>query len=410
VLLARPPGVETRPRRPAVEIADIFRAHGKTYRQGHRLSGDQHKVMRDIEACRTEVLGGHVDVCNACGYTHASCNSCRNRHCPKCQSLAQARWIAGRTERVLPTHYFHVVFTLPASLRSLVRRNRDLLFDLLFASSGRTLLDLGQDPKRLGGQLGITSVLHTWTRELEFHPHVHCIVTGGGLAPSQDRWVPSRKKHLFPVQVLSPLFRGKFLDGLRKLYESGALVLGGPCAGLADPATFARLLDTLYATDWVVYAKPTFAGPEQVFNYLGRYTHRVGISNQRLQAFDERGVRFATKAKKTITLPPAEFIGRFLQHVLPAGFVKIRHFGLHASGNAKTRLVTARDLLDKLRPPAPDPSAPAAPNGAARKWQDLLRALTGIDPDVCPQCGCLLEHEPLPSRRPAPPIASPDTS
>jgi hypothetical protein len=399
----RPSEVASRPGRPKVEIADIFRAHGETYRQGNRLSGDQSKVMRDIEACRTEILGGHLDVCLACGHEHPAYNSCRNRHCPKCQSLAQARWIAGRMERVLPTHYFHVVFTLPSSLRPLVRYNRELLFDLLFATSARTLLDLGEDPKRLGGQLGITSVLHTWTRELTFHPHVHCIVTGGGLAPAQDHWVPARKKHLFPVSVLRLLFRGKFLDGLRRAHERGQLVLEGPCAPLADPATFSALIDSLYRTKWVVYCKAPFGGPEQVFRYLGRYTHRVGISNQRLQAFDERGVRFATKGGKSITLAPADFIGRFLQHVLPAGFVKIRHFGLHASGNAKTRLVIARELLEKARATTPSSqAAPAAPNGSPRTWQDILRALTGIDADTCPRCGGQFERHPLPSRRAAP--------
>lgn len=397
-----------------VEIADIFRAHGEAYRQGHPLSGGQKRVMRDIETCRTEVLGGHLDVCLACDYSHPSYNSCRNRHCPKCQSLAQARWIEARLERLLEAHYFHVVFTLPSSLRPLVRENRERLFDLLFASSAHALLELGKDPKRLGGQLGITAVLHTWTRELVFHPHVHCIVTGGGLAPTQDRWVAARKKYLFPVQVIGQLFRGKFLDGLRKAYQSGQLVLGGSCAKLADPAAFAALEATLYRTSWVVYSKPPFAGPEQVFRYLGRYTHRVGISNHRLQAADQHGVRFATKGSKTITLPPDEFIGRFLQHVLPARFVKIRHFGLHASANATTRLVVARGLLEK--PPASAPceqAAPAAPNGSTRTWQDILRALTGIDATLCPRCAGPLERRALPAARAAalaqPPVA-PDTS
>ncbi len=361
--------------------------------------------MRDIVACRTDVLGGHLDVCPSCGDARPSYNSCRNRHCPKCQSLSQARWIEARIERVLPAHYFHVVFTLPSSLRPLARHNRALIFDLLFASAGRALLDLGDDPRLLGGQLGITAVLHTWTRELTFHPHVHCIVTGGGLSPSQDRWVPARKKYLFPVEVLGPLFRGKFLDGLRKAYENGDLLLEGACAPLVDKDAFAALLDSLYRTNWVVYCKPPFAGPEHVFRYLGRYTHRVAISNHRLQAFDEDGVRFATKGHHAVTLSPQEFIGRFLQHVLPAGFVKIRHFGLHASGNAKTRLPLARALIDNAAPPA---------NPRPRTWQEILRSLTGVDPDRCPRCGTPLIRLPLLPRAAAAPLppASPalDTS
>lgn len=390
------PVATARPGRPAFEVADVFRAHGEAYRQGHRLSGDQLKVMRDIEACRTEILGGHLDVCPACDYLRPSYNSCRNRHCPKCQSLVQARWIEKRIERVLPTHYFHVVFTLPSTLRPLVRQNRAALFDLLFASSGQSLLDLGVDPKRLGGQLGVTAVLHTWTRELTFHPHVHCIVTGGGLAPSLDRWIPARRKYLFPVQVIGQLFRGKFLDGLRRLYAEGRLVLNGRSAELADPARFAALVDDLYRTSWVVYAKRPFAGPEQVYRYLGRYTHRVGISNQRLQTLDARGVTFRTKGSKTVTLAPDVFIGRFLQHVLPPRFVKIRHFGLHASGNATTRLVIARGLLERQGASLDLP--PAHPAGDAERltWSEILRQLTGIDADFCPRCGCQLERRPLP--------------
>jgi hypothetical protein len=390
--LPRRSEVATRP--PGVEVADIFRAHGKSYRQKHHLSGDQRKVMRAIESCRTELRGGHLDVCNSCGYSRVTYNSCRNRHCPKCQALAQARWIAGRMERVLPTHYFHVVFTLPAVLRALVQGNPKRLFDLLLASSAHTLLELGYDPKRLGGQLGITTVLHTWTRELNYHPHVHCIVTGGALATSGDRWRPTRRNYLFPAKVSGPLFRGKFLDGLRQLYDTGQLFLGGACTDLADPAAFARLTESLYLTNWLVYAKPTFANPDQVYAYLGRYTHRVGISNQRLRSFDERGVCFATKGGATITLPPEEFIRRFLQHVLPTGFVKIRHFGLHASANAKTKLVAARELLER-----PAAAADAIRQPDSSKWQDLLRALADFDVDACPHCGGVLEHWLIPRRR-----------
>jgi hypothetical protein len=345
--------------------------------------------MRAIEVCRTAVLGGHLDVCPSCDYQRPSYNSCRNRHCPKCQALPQARWIDARLERILPTQYFHVVFTLPAELRLLALRNRVAIFDLLFAAASRTLLDLGADPDRIGGQLGVTTVLHTWTRELAFHPHLHCIVTGGGLAPSGERWISARKKYLFPVTVMANLFRGKFLDGLRRLYRDGRLDLDGHCRHLAHPAAFARLLDTLYRTAWVVYSKPPFAGPEHVYRYLGRYTHRVGISNHRLQAIDDRGVRFATKGDRTITLDPHEFIRRFLLHVLPPRFVKIRHFGLHASANATTKLHHARALIAVASVPAPATTT-------TRTWQELLVALTAVDPSLCPICGTRLLQRALP--------------
>lgn len=390
--LAEAAPTTSRPGRPLIEVADVFRAHGETYRQSHRLSGDQLKAMRAIEVCRTQVLGGHLDVCPACEYSRPSYNSCRNRHCPKCQALPQARWIDARMERVLPTHYFHVVFTLPATLRTIAYRNREMVFSLLFAAAAHTLLELGHDPDRLGAQLGITAVLHTWKRDLGFHPHVHCIVTGGGLAPARDRWRPARRRYLFSVKVMAKLFRGKILDGIRRAHRDGRLDLDG--TEYAEPAAFTRLLDELYRTDWVVYSKPPFAGPEAVFRYLGRYTHRVGISNHRLQAFDGHSVRFATKDGKTVTLAAREFIRRFLQHVLPARFVKIRHFGLHASANATTRLVLARRILDARSAPAPAPSP--EPTASATTCRELLFRLTGRDPTLCPRCGTLLQKHPLP--------------
>jgi hypothetical protein len=350
--------------------------------------------MRDIEACRTAVLGGHVDVCPKCEHSRPAYNSCRNRHCPKCQALPQARWIEARVERVLPTRYFHVVFTLPAALRPVAHRNRALVFDLLFAAAAQTLLALGKDPARLGAQLGITSVLHTWTRKLTFHPHVHCIVTGGGLAPGGDRWISADRRHLFPVKVLGKLFRGKFLAGLRRAHRDGKLDLAG--TPLVDPSAFAHLLDDLYRTAWVVYAKAPFAGPKHVFRYLGRYTHRVGISNHRLLRFDADSVCFVTKGGHTLTLPAPEFIRRFLLHVLPAGFVKIRHFGLHASGNVATRLAAARDLL--AAPAATEHDRPAA---APETWRDLLLRLTGVDAALCPRCGATMERIAAPRPRPA---------
>jgi hypothetical protein len=372
------------------------------YRQSHGLSRDQRKVMRAIELCRTEALGGHLDVCLECGLERPAFNSCRNRHCPKCQCLSQARWIEQRLEHILPTHYFHVVFTLPAQLRPLARANRARVFDLLFASAARTLLDLGDDPARLDGRLGVTAVLHTWTRELTFHPHLHCIVTGGGLAPAGDAWVSCSRRHLFPVRVMGALFRGKFLDGLRRLRAQGLLEYTGTAAPLADDAAFGRLLDQLYKISWVVYAKKPFAGPEHVFRYLGRYTHRVAISNQRLQACDDKGVRFATKNGRTATLPPLEFIHRFLQHVLPTGFTKIRHFGLHAAGNVRTKLARARQLLTaEKKPPSPSPSACSSTRVEPRTWQEILLALTGVDITRCPNCGGALCRRPYPRLTPA---------
>ena len=287
---------------PTLEVADIFRAHGDAYRHRHELTDDQWAVMRAIETCRTAVLGGHVDVCDACGFSRPAYNSCRNRHCPKCQSLTQAAWIEQRKERILPSSYFHVVFTLPAQLRGLCRRNSKTFYNLLFQTVSRTLLELGDDPGRLGAQIGFTAVLHSWSRNLELHPHLHCIVAGGGLSSDGDHWIPARRRYLFPVKVLSRLFRGKFLDRLRLLYERGRLDLCGQCASLAAPPAFQQFLDNLYRQEWVVYAKRPFGGPEQVYKYLGRYTHRVGLSNQRLVAFDGQQVCFRTKNGKTITL------------------------------------------------------------------------------------------------------------
>src|SRR3954451_18241136 len=258
--------------RPAVELADVVRAYGLAFVQSRALRPEQRKALRDIERCRTAALGGHLDVCTACAYERPAYNSCRNRHCPKCQSLAQARWIDKRIERLLPVHYFQVVFTLPSELRAVARRSREEVFDMLFASASQTLLALGYDPKRLGGELGVTMVLHTWTRELQFHPHVHAIVTGGGLSDDDARWVRARKDFLFPVRVMGALFRGKMLAALERAHARGHLDLGG-----VD-------VRALRGKSWIVYAKRPFGGPEQVIRYLGRYTHRVGISNQRLVA------------------------------------------------------------------------------------------------------------------------------
>jgi hypothetical protein len=397
------------PARPALELADIVRAHGAAYRQRHVLLPEQHAVLSAIERCRTAALGGHLDVCAACGYSEPSYNSCRNRHCPKCQALAQARWIEGRMQRVLPTHYFHVVFTLPAELRPLATHNRRAIFDLLFAAASATLLELGRDPGRLGAELGITMVLHTWARDLKVHPHVHAIVTGGGLSRGGTRWVRARRDYLFPVQVLGALFRGKFLAALEAAHARGELTLPDKSEG-ADPEAWDRLRNRLYRTRWIVYAKRPFGGPEQVIRYLGRYTHRVGIEKQRLVRMDDDGITFRTKAGKTVTLLPELFLARFLQHVLPDGFVKIRHYGLMASGNATTKLELARERLalaaPALRCTAPDASA-TGDDGRASFDLVLLR-LTGIDIRLCPACQqptMVRQPLPIPPSR-APPVAA----
>lgn len=401
---AEAPPKERASARPPLDIADIFRAHGETFAKRHVLSAEQRAVLRAITQCRTAALGGHADVCDGCGYAEYSYNSCRNRHCPKCQATAQARWVEQRMDRVLPTHAFHVVFTLPSELRVLALTNRETLFNLLFTCATQTLLELGRDPVRLGAELGITSVLHTWTRELIFHPHVHCIVTGGGLSLDGERWVPCRRDYLFPVRVLGSLFRGKMLAHLRAAYDASELRLDGPAAQFTDRRRFQRLCDKLEAMRWVVYAKPPFGGPEQVFRYLGRYTHRVGISSQRLMAFDEHAVTFWTRGSSTATLAPDEFVRRFLLHVLPARFVKIRHHGLMAPVNIRTKLAAARRLLQRDPPAAPAPTA-----SAVRDFLQILCALATAteEPPVCPHCHTLLRRHLLKPGETLPPTGPP---
>lgn len=380
------------PRRPRLELADIVREHGDALRRSHALSPTQAAVLRAIELCRTAALGGHLDVCDHCGYQAPSYNSCRNRHCPKCQGLAQAKWIAEREDRILPVRHFHVVFTVPRELHALMRYRSDLLFDALFASASGALLELGRDPKHLGADLGITAVLHTWTRELLFHPHVHCIVTGGGLSLDGARWVSTPRKFLFPVKVLGALLRGKLLDALRRAYARGDFA---GFEDFRDPQAFDRLMQKLARKHWVVYAKRAFGGPQHVFRYLGRYTHRVGIANSRLVEMTDAGVTFRTKNGKAISLPPVEFLHRFLAHVLPPRFNKIRHYGLLAPANVPTKLARARELLS-----ATEPVTLASPS-AAQTLAELLAA-----PRICPVCRIgILRPRPLPSgSAPPPPV------
>jgi hypothetical protein len=354
--------------KPILEVAEIFRVYGEEYRRTHALSPEQLRVM-----------GDH------CGHKVPSYNSCSDRHCPKCQALRQAKWIAQRKERLLPTHYFHLVFTLPAELRSLAMCNRKAVFDMLFHAAAETLLELGDDEKHLGGLLGITAVLHTWTRKLEFHPHVHCVVTGGGLDVDGDRWTSSKPDFLFPVRVLSRLFRGKFLHALSRAHTRENLVFKGGCAKLEDPQQFAALKSKLYGKEWVVYAKPPFGGPEAVFEYLGRYTHRVAISNQRLISMDLTGITFFTKDGGTATLEPTEFIRRFLMHVLPGGYTKIRHFGLLSSCNVNTKLQRAKKLLGSDRDD--ESESTNSDETSSGSWLEQLLPLDDKPPSVCPCCG-----------------------
>ena len=371
--------------KPPVRIGDVFRAHGEAYRRTHSLSAAQMRVMGHIEACRTEVLGGHVDTCTRCGHKVASYNSCGDRHCPECQSFSQAKWIEGRKQRILPVGYFHTVFTLPAELRSVARCNPKVVYELLFKAAAETLLELGNDPKHLGGLLGLSAVLHTWTRELDFHPHLHVIVTAGGLAPNGETWISSKPEFLFPVKVLGKLFRGKFLFALRRAHQKGMLEFAGGCADLDEKERFSSLIGKLYDTDWVVYCKEPFAGPGAVFEYLGRYTHRVGISNQRLISLDDQGVTFYTKGGNTKTLAPLEFIRRFLMHVLPKGFTKIRHFGLLAPCNVNTKLDKAKQHLESANPGAAD----ALKNGQVLVSLRLESIRAGLEAvPACPRCGC----------------------
>ena len=371
-----PPGA------PRLEIASIFRAHGGSFRQKHPLSPEHDRVLGDLERCRTAALGGHLYRCQQCSAEVPLYNSCLNRHCPTCQGPAQFRWVAGRKERLLPTDYFHVVFTLPAPLRQLVRRYRRLLFDLLFAAAADTLLAFGRDPKRLGAEIGFTLVLHTWTRDLRFHPHVHAIVTGGGLNVAADRWVSARQDYLCPVEALSRLFRGKFLHALIDLFEAGGFKDSGH-----DPKSFRILTRRLARQQWVVYAKKPFGGPEPILTYLGLYTHRVALSNARLLSVSDALITFRTRGDGICTITPHEFIRRFLLHVLPEQFVKIRHYGLLAPANVHTRLRRAEELLAEQRSSAPSSSTDLTDGGADTDAQHNGEATADLARPRCPHCG-----------------------
>jgi len=339
--------------------------------------------MAAIEACRTPALGGHVEHCADCGFVRHAYNSCRDRHCPKCQGLARADWLEARQAELLPVPYFHVVFTVPAPVADLAFHNKAAVYAILFHAATEALRDVAGDPRYLGAETGAIAVLHTWGQALHHHPHLHCIVPGGGISPDRSRWVACAPGFFLPVRVLSRRFRDVFVRQLRTAFAGGDLRFPGALAALADPATFAAHLDAAARIDWVVFAKPPFAGPEQVLGYLGRYTHRVAIANSRLVGLEEGQVSFTWKdyrqegKTKTMTLSADEFIRRFLQHTVPHGFHRIRHIGFLANSHRSEKLALCRKLLAV---PPPEPVPP-------RRWQDRLRDLTGEDIDACPCCG-----------------------
>ena len=373
--------------RPALEVADIFRAHGSAWRRSHEghLSLGQLKVMSAIEQCRSAALGGHVLRCDACDQVRIAYNSCRNRHCPKCQARAARQWLEARQADLLPIEYYHVVFTLPAPIAAIAYTNKAVIYDLLFAVAAETLRTIAADPKHLGAEVGVTLVLHTWGSALTHHPHVHGVVPGGGLSIDRQRWVRCRPGFFLPVRVLSRLFRRRFLEELEQAHRAGRLQFFGEDAALANITAFVQWLAPMRACEWVVYAKRPFAGPAAVLAYLSRYTHRVAISNSRLLALDERGVTFRykdyrSKAKthyKAMTLTADEFIRRFLLHVLPIGFHRIRHYGLLANAGRREHLAQARQLLKVT---------------AAVEAPSCKRASTTIVPPtfVCPHCGAAM--------------------
>jgi hypothetical protein len=347
----------------SLEVADIFRAAGPAYRAVHagHLSLAQLKVMSAIQNCRTAALGGHVDGCDDCGYLRVAYNSCRNRHCPKCQAAAARAWLAERKADLLPVGYFHVVFTLPSEVADVAWQNKAVVYDLLFRAAADTMMTIAADPRHLGARIGVTAVLHTWGSAMTHHPHVHMIVPGGGMARDGERWINARPAFFLPVRVLGKLFRRLFLTRLVALHDAGKLVFFGAQAELADRRSFLRHLAPLRNKRWVVYAKAPFAGPEAVLAYLSLYTHRVAISNRRLIAFDEAGVTFRYKdyrrsgpqRQQVMTLDTHEFMRRFLLHVLPHGFHRIRHYGLFASATRKANIARIRELLAVSTPPEP---------------------------------------------------------
>ena len=384
-MLGNGPGVR-------LEVADILRRHGDAFRQAHagHIGRVERRVMSAITACRTAALGGHVEACDACGLARVAYNSCRNRHCPKCQGAARAQWLAARQAELLPVPYFHVVFTLPAPIAAIAFQNKAAVYGILFAASAEAMTRLASNPRRLGAEIGFLSVLHTWGQTLTHHPHVHCVVPGGGISPDGTRWIEGRPNFFLAVKPLAKLFRRLFLERLQKAFDAGALNFFGDLSSLADPARLRGHLAEMRRIDWVVYAKKPFGGPAQVLAYLGRYTHRVAIANSRLIAHGDDHVAFAWKdyrhngAVKIMKLRPGEFIRRFLLHTLPDGFHRIRHFGFMANARRAAKLALCRSLLaGHAEQPA---SVTAEPPSATSDPQ--TKADSPISPvPACPDCG-----------------------
>jgi len=385
--------------RPTLEVADVLRHHGAAFRDQHdaHLGRVERRVMAAIEACRTPVLGGHVEQCGDCGLVRCAYNSCRNRHCPKCQGLARAAWLEARQAELLPVPYFHVVFTLPAAAAEIAFHNKRIVYDILFRAAAEAMRDVAAAPRHLGAEIGAVAVLHSWGQTMTYHPHLHCIVPAGGLSPDQTRWVACRPGYLLPVRVLSRRFRDVFVARLRAAFATGGLRFSGALAALGEPAVFAERLALLLGVEWVVYAKPPFAGPDAVLAYLGRYTHRVAIANSRLTRLEDGDVDFTWKdyrdssKTKVMTLSADEFIRRFLLHTVPDGFHRIRHIGFLANGHRSGKLALCRALLAA---PTPEPRT-------AEQYRERVRRLTGHALDICPDCGGpMQERGPLPLRPP----------
>ncbi|MDZ7672851.1 MAG: IS91 family transposase [Halanaerobiales bacterium] len=368
------------------ELADILNEHGQKYIDSYGLSPEQLKALSDITSCRTSKLGGHADVCEECGHLRISYNSCRNRHCPKCQGLLKEKWIEDRKKDLLPIQYHHIVFTIPNNLNDLVLRNKQEMYTLLFKASSETLKELAADPKYLNANIGFISILHTWGQNLMDHPHIHCIVTGGGLSLKNKEWISSKNNFFLPVKVISSLFKGKFMACLRKIYDHNKLSFFGNIDYLQKESDFQSLVDSLYSKKWVVFSKPSFANPEAVIEYLGRYINKVAISNHRIIKMEDGKVTFRYKdysddaKKKYMTLDVFEFIRRFLLHLLPKRFVRIRYYGILCHRYRKRNLLFCRYLLNVYIKRVDN-------SNLKESWQDILFRLTGKDLTVCPKCG-----------------------
>lgn len=371
--------------RPKLEMADVFRRYGKDYRENHgaSMSAEQRRVMAAIEVCRTSILGGHLERCDQCGYERNCFNSCRDRHCPKCQSLARAQWIEHRQAELLDCPYFHVVFTVPKEIAAIAYQNKEVVYEILFHSTAETLKTIAADPKHLGAEIGFFAVLHSWGQNLMFHPHLHCVVPGGGLSANGQRWVRCRARFFLSVRVLSRLFRRLFLESMEKAFNSGKLQFFAALESLRDPHAFAVQIAETKETEWVVYAKRPFAGPQQVLDYVGRYTHRVAISNNRLIDIDNGQVQFHWKDYrdnsqiKVMDLEAYEFVRRFLLHVLPEGFQRIRYYGFLANRDRRKKLALCRQLLGMQT---------SSQTTSIKDYRERYQELAGRSLTLCPRC------------------------